>query len=154
MGTRAVEWIIINGLTRPIGAIGFINNRAAIVTAFYDDRDGDQDGVISPGERITGWVAGGLLEGRSVAEVAMAARWDTEVILRDAGFAQDAVGFWLHYAANAITEGIYLVYMSRGVKAASAAVAKQIGGNAVREFAIRKGMEKVVKELYDAAASP
>ncbi len=154
MGERSIDWMIIDGHSKPIGALGFIGNRVAIITAFHDDRDGDKSGDLSLGERAVGLFMGGLLEGNAVAEVAMSARVDLAVIERDAGFAQDAVNIWLEFAANAIAEGIYMVYMSRGVKAAAGAVAKQIGGNAVREFAIRKGMEKAVKELYDVAIVP
>jgi hypothetical protein len=154
MDERSIDWMIIDRFDKPIGALGFVGNRVAIVTAFYDDRDGDKSGDLSVGERAAGFFMGGLIEGSAVAEVAMAARVDMAVIERDAGFAQEAVNIWLNFAANAIKEGIYIVYMSRGVKAAAGAVAKQIGGNAVREFAIRKGMEKVVKDLYDAAVSP
>lgn len=151
MSARSIDWVIISRFDRPIGAIGFIGNQAAIVTAFYDDRDGNKDGEVSIGERVVSMISPISIEGSAVVEVAMAARTDMDIVMRDAGFAQEAAQMFVHFAAGLVADGVYAAYFSRGIKMASAAVAKQIGGGMVREFVIRKGMEKAVKELYEAA---
>ncbi len=149
---KTIEWVLVPGLDgRAIGAIGFIGNRAAIVTAFFDDRDGNKDGEVSWGEWAVSKVSPISIEGMAVTEVAMAARYLPDVVLRDAGFAQEAAQMYLNFAVGLVQDGIYAVYFSRGVKAAAGAVASAVGGGMVREFVVRKGMESAVKEIYDAA---
>jgi hypothetical protein len=78
------HWVIpllVDG--RPIGAIGFIGNQAAVVTAFFDDRDGNKDGEVSWGEWAVSKVSPISIEGIATTEVAMAARYLPAVVLRD-----------------------------------------------------------------------
>jgi hypothetical protein len=152
---KTIEWVLVPGIGgRMIGAIGFIDGRAAVVAAFYDDRDGNKDGEVSWGE----WLASKLspigIEGMAVTEVAMAARFMPEVLMRDGGFAQEAAQMYVSFAAGLVADGIYAAYFSRGVGRVAGAAASAIGGGVVKEFVIRKGMEKAVKEIYDAAVKP
>jgi hypothetical protein len=148
---NSIDWVVVPGIDgRPIGAIGFIDNKAAIVTAFFDDRDGNKDGEVSWGEWVVSKISPISIEGMAVTEVAMAARYMPDVVLRDAGFAQEAAQMYLSFAAGLVADGIYAAYFSRGVKAAAGAAASAIGGGAVREFVIRKGMETAVKQIYEA----
>jgi hypothetical protein len=148
---KNIEWVIVPGIGgRPIGAIGFIGNTAAIVTAFFDDRDGNKDGEVGWGEWVVAKISPISIEGMAVTEVAMAARYLPAVMLRDSAFAQEAAQLYVSFAAGLVADGIYAAYFSRGVKAAAGAAATAIGGGMVREFVIRKGMETAVKEIYDA----
>jgi hypothetical protein len=52
-----IDWVIITGATnKKIGALGFIGDKVAVVTAFYDDRDANQDGTVSWGEAIVAFM--------------------------------------------------------------------------------------------------
>lgn len=147
-----VEWIVIKRFdAKQIGAIGFVNGEAAMIVAFYDDRDGDQDGKVSWGEAIAAKLSPVSLEGRAVVEVAMAARTNLDVVQRDASFAQDAVKMWLNFAVRLTLDGIYAIYFARGVKMTGNGIAKVVTKNAVKGFAVRKGFEKAVKEAFEAA---
>lgn len=150
--SESVEWILIRKWRQePIGAVGLINGKVAIVTSFFDDRDGNKDGKVSFTERMAAMLSPISLEGSAVVEVAMQARVEFDVIERDPEFAQEAIRMWLHFAKGAILDGIYAVYFARGVKMTAGGVAKTITKNTVKEFAIRKGFEKVVKDAFMAA---
>lgn len=155
MPVDSMDWIIITDIAnREIGAIGFVENRAAVVASFYDDRDANKDGQVSWGEAAVSALSPVSLKGSAVTEVAMAARYDMRVLERDASFGEEAMRIYLHFAAGLVADGIYAAYFARGVKAAAGAVAGRITGNAIRQFAIRKGMGAAVKRAYEAAAEP
>ena len=148
--SKDLDWIVIDSFKGPIGAIGFVGNTACVVAAFYDDLDGDKDGRVSWGE----WAAGKLspigMTNKAVVEVAMAARLDLRVLQRDPSFNEMAVKLFQSFAYGLIADGVYAVYFSRGISAASGAVAKQFTRNCVKQFVIRKGTEAMVKRGYKA----
>jgi hypothetical protein len=152
MATPTIEWVPVSGNAgRRIGAIGFIGNDVAIVAAYYDDRDGDQNGTVSWGEAVVAFMSPIKLDGRAVTEVAMAARADPDIVLRDATFAQEAARMFVAFAGGLIKDGIYTVYFSRAVKAAGAGIAARVADGMVKQFVVRKGFEAAVKKAYDAA---
>ncbi|BDG72779.1 hypothetical protein [Roseomonas fluvialis] len=149
---KTIEWVTVPGIDgRAIGAIGFIGDDAAIVTAFFDDRDGNKDGEVSWGEWAVSKISPISVEGKAVTEVAMAARYMPEIVMRDASFAQEAAQMYVEFAKGLVVDGIYAAYFSRGVSAAAGATARAVGGGMVREFFIREGMKKAVREIYDAS---
>ncbi|MBS0123557.1 hypothetical protein KB874_05370 [Aestuariicoccus sp. KMU-90] len=148
-----MEWIEVTKFQRKIGAIGFLEGKAVAVVAYYDDRDGNMDGKVSIGERIASFVSPISIEGSAVTEVAMSARFDMDVIERDASFGNMAVNMWLNFARGLVLDGIYAVYFSRGIKTVGKGVASTITKNAVKEFVIRKGFEKAVKEAFQEAVN-
>ena len=52
----AIEWVVVEKFGKEIGAIGFIGDKASVVTAFYNDYDGNKDGKVSWAE----WTVGKL----------------------------------------------------------------------------------------------
>lgn len=147
-----LEWIPIKKFgNEPIGAIGFLGGKAVAVVSFYDDADGNQDGKVSWGERIAFTLSPVSMKGMAVVEVAMQARVNLEVLSRDASFATMANNLFLNFAKGLVRDGIYAVYFSRGVKTVGKSVAVNITSNMVKQFVIRKGFEKAVKEAFNAA---
>ncbi|MCV0396837.1 MAG: hypothetical protein K5872_09495 [Rhizobiaceae bacterium] len=147
-----LDWIVIRDFTnREIGAIGFVGHKAAVVVSFYDDLDGNKDGKVSWGE----WGAGKLspisLDNKAVTEVAMAARTNLEVLERDASFGQMAMQLFTQFARGLMADGIYAVYFSRGVSSVAKPIAGRLTKDMVKQFVVRKGMEKAVKGAYDTA---
>ena len=62
------------------------------IAAFFDDADGNKDGRVSLLEKIGSKVLFDL-KGANIAEVAMQARVNMDVVMRDANFAQMASRF-------------------------------------------------------------
>jgi hypothetical protein len=150
-----IEWIVIEGLgNREIGAIGFIGNKAAVVVSFYDDLDGNMDGKVSWGEWLAGKISPLSLDNYAVTQVAMAARYDMRVLERDESFHQEAMRMFLEFAQQLVADGIYAAYFSRGVGAIAKPIAGRLTSNVVKQFFIRKGMEKAVKAVYDKSMKP
>lgn len=153
--SEEMDWIVIKGVgNREIGALGFINNRVAVVAAFYDDRDGNKDGKVSWGEWIAAKISPISIKGSAVVEVAMAARFDMEVLERDGSFNREAGKMFLNFATGLVADGVFAVYFSRGVAGIAKPIAGRLTSNIVKQFVIRKGMEKAVKELYNRAVKP
>ncbi|HET9904624.1 MAG TPA: hypothetical protein VFQ27_13090 [Xanthobacteraceae bacterium] len=145
------DWVVIRGNTnREIGAIGFVDGKAAIIAAFYDDNDGNQDGTVSWGEYLAAKFSPISLQNRAVTEVAMAARLELEVLERDPSFAEVAAQMFLNFARGLLIDGVYAVYFSRAVSTIAKPIAGRLASDMVRQFVIRKGMEKAVKAAYNA----
>lgn len=144
-----LEWIIIKGWTAkgqgPIGAVGMLGNTAATVAAFYDDRDANRDGRTSLGERIAFRLSPLRLDGMAVVDVAMTARYDMKILQRDPDFYHMASQLFLNFANRLVLDGIYTVYISRGVKLGAAGVAASVTSSAIKQMVIKKGMETAVK---------
>ena len=145
-----MDWIVVRKFRdQPIGAVGFVGSRAAVIAAFYDDADGDDDGSVSLVERAVYTISPVNLRGRQVVAVAMAARLDTEILSRDAGFGAEAMQLYLNFARGLISDGLYAVYFARGIKGVSGQLAERVSSDLIKQFVIRKGMEKAVKAAYD-----
>ncbi len=148
-----IEWVSITKWgDEPIGAIGFIGNDAVAVVAFFDDKDGNKDGKISVGERIGAFLSPVSIEGSNVVEVAMQARVDIDVILRDGSFPQAAAQMFASFGAGLVIEGAYAVYFKPGVSMVGKGVAKKITEGMVKEFVVRKGFEAAVKKAVLSGA--
>ncbi|KJS20045.1 MAG: hypothetical protein VR78_02300 [Hoeflea sp. BRH_c9] len=145
----SIEWIAVKSFnSAPIGAIGFLDNKAVAIAAFYDDADANQDGKIAGfGERVAAMIG---LKGRIIAEIAMEARVNPEIVRRDANFAQEAPRIWLSFAKGLVIQGVYQAYFARGVSMAGSGVAKKITTGMVKQLVVRKGFETVVKNAFMA----
>ncbi|MGL4237986.1 hypothetical protein [Tabrizicola sp.] len=143
----AIEWMIVkNSWTKkPIGAVGFVDGKLAIVTAFFEDKDADQDGKVSLGEKVFSF---GNMKGRAVAEVANHAYADRDIMMRDASIYQLRGQLTVQFAAGLLAEGIYKAYFSMGVGKVAGAIAGAIAKDAVKSFVIKKGLEKAVEKAY------
>ena len=154
MSATTMDWVLIHKFgDEPIGEIGFLGNDAVSVIAFYDDRDGNQDGTVSFAEKVASVLSPISIEGRSVTEVAMQARVDLDVLKRDASFANMAVQLYLNFARGLIIDGIYATYFARGVKMTGKGAAKLVTTGTVKELIVRKGFEKATKEAFNAATA-
>lgn len=148
-----IEWVVIEGnIDREIGAVGFVNRKAVVVVAFYDDRDGNYDGKVGAAE----WVVTRFwpVDKMKVNEVAQAARHDPEVLQRDPTFNDQAVEMFLEFATGQLAEGLYKAYFSRGVAGLTKSIAGRITSDTVKQFVIRKGMESTIKAMYDRSMRP
>ena len=157
MVQASIEWVVIRSAydNRETGAIGFIGDKAVVAVSLYDDADWNEDGKISTLERFGRFVpaVGSLFfkAGRAVTQVAMAARGDPDVVLRDPSFSQEAAKQFLDFATGLVFTGLYTVYFSRAVKSLATQTAKAMTNNVVKQYVIRKGMERLAKEAYDSA---
>lgn len=150
----SIEWVLIKKFKpEPIGAVGFIGNDIAVVTAFFDDADFNQDGEVTFGEKIGSKLPFLNKKGRSLVEVAMQARVEPDVMMRDASINQIAGKLFVDFASDLVMEGIYQVYFARGVKMAGAGVAKTVTSSTVKQLIVRKGFEKAAKEAFEAGTS-
>jgi len=146
-----MDWVLIKKFgPEPIGAIGFLGDKAVAVIAFYDDKDANQDGKVSTGEWVVAKISPISIEGRNVAEVAMQARVEPDVILRDGEFPRIAAQIFLNFARGLLIDGVYAAYFARGVSMLGSGVAKTVTSGMVKEFVVRKGFEKAVREAFNA----
>lgn len=145
----ALSWVVIKDFTnKEIGAIGFIGNKAAVVASFYADADGNMDGTVSTTELIVSKISPIGVGGIGVTRVAMAARHEMDVVLRDPNFNEMAMNIFSKFATGLVADGVYTVYFSRGVSSVAKGIAGRAATGMVKQFAIKKGMEKAVKEAY------
>lgn len=135
----------------PIGAIGFIGNDAAVILAFYDDNDGNRDGRVSNLEKVAAMVFPVKLKGGALVEVAMTARGDPDIILRDTGFDLAAKNLYLNFAAGLVIDAVFAVYFKRPVAMAGKGIAARITSSMIKGYVIRKGFEKAAQEAFKAA---
>jgi hypothetical protein len=144
-----MDWIIVRDFrNREIGALGIIGNKVAVICAFYDDRDADKDGAVGWGEAFAATFSPIGVKNMAVTEVAMAARTDADVLMRDPSFANEAVQMWLKFASGLIVDGVYAVYFSRAVSGIATPIAGRLVDGTVKQFVVRKGMEAAVKQAY------
>ncbi|MBU4529871.1 MAG: hypothetical protein KUA43_02865 [Hoeflea sp.] len=148
--TGSIEWIAVKSFKpAPLGAVGFLDNKAVVIAAFYDDADANQDGKIEGfGERVAAMIG---LKGRVIADIAMEARVNPDIVRRDANFAQEAPRIWLSFAKGLLIQGVYQAYFARGVGMVGNGVAKKITGGMVKQLVVRKGFETVVRNAFMAA---
>jgi hypothetical protein len=141
-----LDWYVVkDNRGKPLGALGFLGDSVAVITSFYDDRDANRDGRVSIPERVVGLISPLGTKGIAVTEVAMAARFDMDVLERDPEFHNVAIHMWLNFSRNLVIDGAYAAWFSLGVNQTAGAIAKSVTGNLVKQFVIRKGMESTVK---------
>jgi hypothetical protein len=149
----SIEWVAVKKWKpEPIGAVGFIGDKAVAIAAFYEDEDANQDGKVDWVE----WAAGKALfslKGKVVAEVAMQARIEESVVMRDPSFQEIAGKIFVNFAAGLVKQGVYKVYFARGVSMTGSAAATIMTSNMVKQIAIRKGFEAAAKKAFEGAVS-
>jgi hypothetical protein len=147
-----MDWILVTrNSPQPIGAIGFIDDTAAAIVAFYDDKDANKDGDVSLGEWALFKAAstiGVKMNGMNVAEVAMQARGNPMIMERDPSFHQTSGQVFANFAHAMTMDALYKLYFSKGVSAVGSGVAKIITTNMVKQMVIKKGFEKAVKDAF------
>jgi hypothetical protein len=156
------KWIEVIGNTNvPIGAVAVHGNSVPIVVAYFDDLDGNRDGRVSMGEKVAGFLAkgvglGGALSGSGVLAVVMAARHEPDIVV-DTDFISGVFSqTYSEWSRRTILDAAYGVYFKPLMGLAAGQIAGNLTGNAIKAFAIKKGMEAVaaaiIKPVLNAAA--
>jgi len=148
-----IDWLPVQERGRqPIGAIGFIANKAVMVIAFIDDGDANLDGRLTVNERLGSWFSPVSLKKRAVYLVAMQARVDLEIIERDGDFGRLAMQIFSTFATGLIKDAVFEAYFARPVAMAGRGVARRVSSKMVKRYVVRKGFEVAVREAFDTAA--
>lgn len=148
---QGIDWIVIDEYRgKPIGAIGFVGNDAAVIAAFYDAYDTDQDGKVSWTEWGISWIPGLNVDDYEITKVAMTARVNQKVLKRDSGFPQLANNIYLNFASGLISEGVYKAYMGRAISAGGTIIAGVLSEDLVKRYLIKKAFGYAVKKALDA----
>lgn len=149
---NSVDWVAVPGVDgKPIGAVGFVGNTAAVVVAFFEDLDGNRDGEVDWVEWVAGKISPIRLDGMAVTEVAMAARAMPAILTRDGSFDRWAKETFVGFAGGLVIDAAYAAWFSFGVRAIAGGIASAIGGGVVREYIVRKSMEAAVRRIYDVS---
>ncbi len=145
-----MDWMIVNDswTKQPIGALGFIVDRIAVVSTFYADKDSNRDGSVSILESLGSFFS---LKGKSVVEVLSHAYADPAIMLRDTTLYELRGKATVEFAMGMIQEGIYKAYFSLEVSRMAGAVAGQLASSAIAKFILRKGMEEAVQKAYETS---
>ena len=139
-----LDWMIVRGHgNKGIGAVGFIGDEAVIITAFFDDKDGNMDGKVSIGERIGASFLGGL-KGKALATVGMQARADPDILMRDTNVYSMGAKLFVNFAQKMAKEGLYAAYFRMPISMGSGAAAKMIVSGTIKQFAVKKTAEAAV----------
>jgi len=148
-----MEWIPVkHGKSKKvIGAIGFVENKIAVVATFYADKDWNNDGRVSFLKENVGSFMFSF-RGRALLDVTKEARLDTNIYIKDPeGITKLHSKGLTQFGFGMINEGIYLSYFKMGVAKSCGAIAGKLVRGTAAKFLLRKGMEKAVKEAYDAS---
>ena len=99
----AIEWIVVRDRNagKPIGAIGFIGDEIALVTAFYDDKDWDHSGTVELSEKVFSIFS---LRGKALTEVACRAYEDPDIAMRDPSLGEWRANLLTKFANGMIIE--------------------------------------------------
>ncbi|KJS19612.1 MAG: hypothetical protein VR78_03065 [Hoeflea sp. BRH_c9] len=146
----SIDWMIVKDsyTAKPIGAVGFIDDKIAVITAFFDDLDANKDGTVQFYERASSLFS---RSGGAVAEVASHAYADPDILMRDPSLYNLRGKLLVQFATGLLAEGVYTAYFSRAIGMAAGAIGNQISQNAVKSFVIKKGMETAVKAAFKKA---
>lgn len=141
--TAPLDWLLIYHKTPvPIGAVGFMENSVVAVVSFFEDNDIQADALV--GKRAPS-------DSSAVALVAMKARQDMNVTVRDPHFQSAATRLSIDFERNVMLSGIYRTYFQRGVSMTGRGASQQIAGNFVKHFTFKKGSEGVITDAFRAA---
>ena len=143
----AIDWKIVrhSRSREPIGALGFIGDEIAVVTAFFEDKDWNRDGRIDLKERF---LSPFTMKGKALAEVASQAYADPDILVRDPSIQRWRGQLLVQFANGMLAEGVYKAYFSMAIGKAAGAVAGAMTQHAVKAFVVKKGLEKAVQEAY------
>lgn len=154
MPANKITWVVIADAidkTKPIGAVGFIGGKAAVVVSFYEDYDANRDGSVGWGEWLAATLAPVDVTGRYSVEVAQIAKTNFEVLRRDGSFKTVAEKMLLNFAVGLVADGVYATYIARGVTFGASGLASKVTSSSIKHLMVRKGMEAAVKKAFRAA---
>ena len=142
-----MEWVeVYHSFTKKlIGAVGFLDNKIAVIVAFYEDKDWNHDGRLSAKERVFSVFA---LKGKAIAEVASQAYADPDILERDPSLGELRGKFLTQFATGLIVDAVYISYLSLGVSKLAGVAAAGLAESPIAQFVVKKGMEAAVKDFY------
>jgi len=144
-----VDWVVVKTARgEPIGAVGFLDNRIAIVGSFYDDRDINRDGRVSIKERATHILMSN--SDRALTDVLVNAAQSEEVFMRDDRIYLMEAAAITRYFMRMAGEAAYNRYFAPGVSALAKPLARRAVDGAFARFVVTKGMENAVKRAFEA----
>ena len=148
-----IEWKIIkDSFTKSeVGALCIVDGQAVAVASFIDDKDGNNNGEVTFGEKFGAFIWPISLKGRAAAYVATQAYADPSLLVAHPELYNLRGTLVARFGASMAMDAIYAVYFKRPVGAMGTGVAKKITADKVKAFAIRKGFEKTVKGAFEAA---
>lgn len=146
-----LDWMIVKGHgNKEIGAVGFIGDEAVMITAFFDDKDGNMDGKVSFGEKVGAAFLGGL-KGKALANVGMQARADPDILMRDTNVYSMGAKLFVNFAQKLAKEGLYAAYFKMPISMGSGTFAKTIVSGTIKQFAVKKTAEVAVSKAIRSA---
>ena len=148
MAYEEIEWVPVRYKlnNKIIGAAGFIGDEVVTVVSFYKDQDPNFDGEVSTSEWLAAKVSFGGVGGMAAARVANAAANQPNIMTRDGNIKRLAGNLTVKKASDQAIKGVYAAYFKGGVGTASGAIANKLTTSKIKSFAIKKGLEKVVKD--------
>lgn len=151
---NSIEWKIVKDSfnNSEVGAICIVDGQAVAVASFIDDKDGDNNGTVTFGEKFGAFIWPISLKGRAAAYVATQAYADPSLLVAHPELYNLRGTLVARFGASMALDAVYAVYFKRPVGAIGTGIAKKITSDKIKAFAIRKGFEKVVKDAFGAAA--
>lgn len=150
---HGIDWKLVKHARtgKFIGAIGFIGEKIATVATFYPDKDWNHDGQVDFKEKFLSTFG---LTGKALTEVLTQAHGNPDLYMRDPNGLRQLHGRSVQqFATGMAIEGIYKTYFKMGVGQSCGALASQLVKGNFAKFFIRKGMERMVKEVYKKTTS-
>jgi hypothetical protein len=134
-----------------IGAIGFLDDQWVVIAAYHDDADEDDSGDVSVGEWIASKTFMGT-PGRASYRVLKHACLDQAILDRD-------MSLWIELKAKTVellhdvaVQGAYVAWFRPFIGAGCGALSSVlVGKHIIKQFAVKKGMERLVKEAIQRA---
>lgn len=130
-----------------VGTAAFQGDDLIVVTSFYDDKDMNLDGEVSLLEKLNPFGMGG----KGLAMSFTGLKSNPDLWMKDPNAINSGWGrAFVKLGSGLIADGIYLVYFNQAVGKLSGVAASGITSNPIKNFVIKKGMEKLVKKAYEA----
>ena len=147
-----IDWMPVkNNANKVIGAVGFIGDEAVIIASLFDDRDLDQDGKVSFGEKVKSLIPLIGSDGAALAEVGKYAAHDMDLMMRDTQIRAFGYKQFTAYANNLIREGIYITYFQRPISIGSGTLASHVTTGVIKQIAVKQTAKAAVGKAMKSA---
>lgn len=132
-----------------IGALAVVDGTVSGVASFIDDRDGNNNGEVTNGEKFAAFISFIRLNGRATAYVANQAYADPDLLIEHPELYNIRGQLTAEFGARAVMDGIYAAYFKRPVNKIGTGIASNLTSSTVKSFAIRKSFETTVKKAFE-----
>lgn len=138
--------VVISDGSKDIGDIVFLGSQWVMIRAYYDDRDADEDGTVSIGEKVVWKLSPFNSSGFQIARVAYTASLNRAVLNKDGEFLEVGRKMQLAFAADLVVRGYQATYL----KGQAGKIASMFVTGFVKQWVVKKGAEKIVSEAVKA----